>query len=388
MNPKRTWYQLLSKAQKQWLLASLAIILLIPALGWFADSGPVESTGFKTNTSMTLTQLAKELHVTKGSMARELGLPMKTSKKIPVADLGISMDQLEHASHHILSHVPSKLKYFIYFAIALWGLVFLVVIGRPRNSEIKEKKLWYPQWIYLLTLSVSVLAAGFLLGKSPNPMEGTVKVFKTMVGLYSDPLVKLASFVFFLFLAFIGNKIICGWACPFGALEELIYSLPVLKSIKKRKIPFWFSNAVRSLLFIAMLLFMFGILGGKKGFVLYHSLNPFNLFALDLESTVLQISVACYLLLSFVTYRPFCSFICPFGLASWFVEQISLFKVRVNTDKCTKCGACYLACPNNAIKDRVEEAKLPADCFSCTRCLNSCPVDAISYSCSSKPTGT
>ena len=196
MNEQTSWYGLLSKGQKRWLFGSLIFIVLITGLGWFAESGPAEGMSFKPDTSMTLAQLAKELHVTKGSMARELGLPMKTLKNIPVAELGISLDELDHAGHHILSHVPAKLKYFVYFAIVLWGLVFLVFTGRPEGSDIKERISWYPRWVYLLSLLISVFAAGFLLGKSPNPMEGTVKVFKTMVGLYSDPLVKLASFAF------------------------------------------------------------------------------------------------------------------------------------------------------------------------------------------------
>jgi Pyruvate/2-oxoacid:ferredoxin oxidoreductase delta subunit len=383
MNQQLSWYRLLSVGQKRWLFGSLLFIILITAIGFIKEPGSSGDVNFKPATSMTLAQLSKELEVTKGNIARELGLPLETSKVIPVAELGISIEQLDDATHHILSHVPAPLKYFVFFAIVLWGLVFLAFIGRPEGNEIKERKLWYPRWVYLFTLSLSVLAAGFLLGKSPNPMESAVKVFKTMVGLYPDPMAKLASLLFFFFLAFIGNKIICGWACPFGALEELIYSLPLFKSIKKKKIPFWFSNGIRTLLFVAMLLLMFGVVGGKRGFVLYHSLNPFNLFALDLESTVLQVAVLSYILLSFITYRPFCAFICPFGLLSWFVERISIFKVRVDSEKCTKCGACYLVCPNNAIKDRVEHASLPSDCFSCTRCLNSCPVDAISY-CRSK----
>lgn len=69
---------------------------------------------------------------------------------------------------------------------------------------------------------------------------------------------KLAAFAFFAVLAVIGNKLICGWACPFGALQELIYHLPILRKLGKRKIPFVASNTLRGTLFIVMLL-LFGI---------------------------------------------------------------------------------------------------------------------------------
>ena len=73
---------------------------------------------------------------------------------------------------------------------------------------------------------------------------------------------------------------ICGWACPFGAIQELIYSLPILRRLKQKKLPFFFTNTIRAGIFSAMLLFLFGIVGGRKGTVIYHYLNPFNLFNL------------------------------------------------------------------------------------------------------------
>ena len=379
MNLKTSWYQLLSKNQKQGLFASLVLVIVIIAVGYLLESNPANAQTFVPDTSLTLKQLAGKLGVTGGSIARELDLPMETKKDVAVASLGVSEETLMHASSHILSHVPSTTKYLVYLAIVIWSLSFLVYTGRPEGADSKERTRWYPQWVYFATLSVSAIFTGFVLGKSPNPMEGIVKVFKTMVGLYPDPPVKIASLCFFLALAFVGNKLICGWACPFGALQELIFSLPILKNMKQKKIPFWFSNGIRSLLFATMLLMLFGIVGGQKGYVLYHPLNPFNIFNLELEGTVMTIAVTTYLVLSFVTYRPFCSFICPFGLASWGIERISINKVRVDHEACTNCKACYKACPNNSIKDRVEKAKFPTDCFSCARCLNLCPVDAITY---------
>ncbi len=210
-------------------------------------------------------------------------------------------------------------------------------------------------------------------------MEGVVKVFKVMVGLYPDPMAKVIAFLFFIVLAVIGNKMICGWACPFGALQELVYSIPILKKIKKRKLPFIFTNTIRVCLFIAVLHFLFGIIGGRKGFVIYHYVNPFNLFNLDFEAFSILLTVIIALLVSFVIYRPFCQLICPFGLISWIVERFSILRVRIDKDKCTECGVCIKACPLEAAKGRVYGKRLLADCFSCARCLNVCPTDAIKY---------
>ncbi|GAH89252.1 unnamed protein product, partial [marine sediment metagenome] len=179
--------------------------------------------------------------------------------------------------------------------------------------------------------------------------------------------------------AVVGNKLICGWACPFGALQELIYHLPILRKLKKRRVPFVVSNTLRGMLFIVTLLLLFGIVGGRKGFVIYHFINPFNLFNLDIETVTVGATILVALVVSFGFYRPFCQFVCPFGFLSWLLERLSIFRVKIDRSRCTNCHACVSACPLDAAKGRVDGKVFPADCFSCARCLNVCPVDAIHY---------
>jgi len=128
-----------------------------------------------------------------------------------------------------------------------------------------------------------------------------------------------------------------------------------------------------------MLLFLFGIVGRRKGFVIYHYLNPFNLFNLDFDNWLILVTVIVFLILAFFMYRPFCHLICPFGLISWVAEKVSLMRVKVDHDKCTDCGACIKACPSQAAEGIVSGRLFGADCFSCARCLNVCPHDAIRY---------
>ncbi|MHC4708596.1 MAG: 4Fe-4S binding protein [Planctomycetota bacterium] len=198
---------------------------------------------------MSIREIIPKLDVTGKGLARELALPLDTPKKKPLNELGISQEQLDHATTHILSHRSTRRKYYLFAAIVLFGFVYLTRFGRPDNANISERKLWYPRIPYIISLLVAVLVCGFVLGKSPNPMEGTVKVFKSMVGLYPSMISKLLALVFFVALAIIGNKLICGWACPFGALQELVYSLPILRKMKRWKAPFWLTNTIRGGLF-------------------------------------------------------------------------------------------------------------------------------------------
>ncbi|MDP8261330.1 MAG: 4Fe-4S binding protein [Candidatus Kappaea frigidicola] len=374
-----SWFAQISFKQRIWLFATVAGMFAIIVVGTLLGSSGESTEPIGFNIDMSIKDITPQLGVTNKALARELELPLNVSKKEPLGTLGVTYQELEHAIEHILSHRDNMLKYYVFTALVLGGLVYLIRLGRPDGADSKSRRNWYPRVPHIVSLLLSVVIAGFLLGKSPNPMEALVKVFKAMVGLYPDPGMKVIAFVFFILLAIIGNKMICGWACPFGALQELIYSLPILRKIKQKKLPFILTNTIRAGLFLAMLLFLFGIIGGREGFVIYHYINPFNLFNLDFESLSIWLTVIIVLGGSFIIFRPFCQFICPFGFVSWIAERFSIFRIRVDKDKCTQCGACIKVCPLEAAKGKVAGNKMPADCFSCGRCLNVCPIDAIRY---------
>ena len=378
------WFSLLSARQRAWLFGTLLVILVILAYGVYVDMSAEKPTAKTFTIEMSLRQIAPNLGVTGRALARELKLDLEAPKQRPLKALGVSDATLQHAVDHLQSHRDSRLKYYVYVAVVLGAAVFLVRLGRPKDSDVKERKLWYPRAPYIAVLLISVVASGFLLGKSPNPMEGAVKVFKSAVGLYPDPVIKVLALLFFVALAVAANKAICGWACPFGALQELVYSFPLLRRLKRAKLRFWMTNTVRTVLFLFVLLFLFGVIGGRKGLVIYHFINPFNLFNLDFDLISVPITIFIVLAFAFAVYRPFCQFRCPFGLISWVCEKASVCRVNIDHEKCTKCGACIQACPLQAAKGRVEGKRFPADCFSCARCLNVCPVDAVRYGLASR----
>jgi len=376
---KPTYLNALSRRQRIGFFGAVLGAIVIVGVGLLLrpESKPPPAGTYTVD--MSLRQVARPLGVTGKALARELGLPINTTKGKPLRKLGISQKKLDHAVHHLEGHRPSTIKYYVYVALCLWALIFLLLLGRPANSTVEQRRVWYPRWPYLAALVVAVLAAGFLTGKSPNPMEGSIKLFKSLVGLYPSVAVKLGLFAFFAILAVIGNKLICGVACPFGALQELVFSLPGLKKVRPLKPSFWVTNSIRGALFLLSLLLLFGVLGGKPGYVVYHVLNPFNLFNFDVDYTVTWMVIVGSVVLGFLFYRPFCQLICPFGFLSWLLERISIFRVKVDPERCTECGTCAKACPLPAADDRVKGKLLPADCFSCARCLKVCPTDAIGY---------
>jgi len=253
----------MSKRQYIWLIAGSCLLATLLTIGFMQATPKAQIKPSAFSTEMTIKQIAPKLGVTGKALARELELPLDIKKTVPINALGINKQMLQHVVEHLLGHTESFLKYYLFAAMVLWGWIFLVKIGRPELMTLEQKKQWFPKIGYIIPLIVSVTVAGFLLGKSPNPMEGAVKIFKSMVGLYPDVGKKFLVFTFFIALAVVGNKLICGWACPFGALQELIFSLPFFKKTKRHRLPFAVTNTIRGVLFAVMLLLLFGVVGGK-----------------------------------------------------------------------------------------------------------------------------
>lgn len=43
-------------------------------------------------------------------------------------------------------------------------------------------------------------------------------------------------------------------------------------------------------------------------------------------------------LLSILVYRPFCRYLCPLGAVYGLFNPISLYRFRIDEERCTKCG--------------------------------------------------
>ncbi|MBN1472105.1 MAG: 4Fe-4S dicluster domain-containing protein [Syntrophaceae bacterium] len=369
----------MSLKQRIWFLAAIAIMASLIGVGAWMDAARIKSSPDGLSIDMSIREIAPKLNFSRRALALELGLSPDVSKRKPIRIYGVTQVKLDHIVEHTLLHRGGMLKYSVYLALVLGGLIFLVKLGRPNGADAENKSNAYPRTPYVVFLLVSILVVGFLLGKSPNPMEGIVKAVKAMAGFYSETWGYFTAFAFFILLAVIGNKMICGWACPIGALQELIYSLPMMKKIKRKKPPFVVTNTIRTALFLTMLwlLFSAGRSSGTRS--LYHNLNPFNLFDLHFENAVIAGTVIFVIIASFAIYRPFCQLICPFGWISWLAERFSIYRVRIDKDSCIHCETCANVCPTGSVKGLVKGKIMPADCFSCGRCLNVCPVDAIQY---------
>jgi len=321
----------------------------------------------------TLKELARRNNVKAGHLREELNLSSHIRGRATVSELGVTKEQVSNAVGHIRGDTLIR-------DITIAQLLFVIIISFIIFLLVYKKMSHLLKFLLLIG---SIIVIGFGLGKSLNPMTALVKVFKGLVGLEGNLDIRLIALFVFSLLAIIGTKAVCGWACPYGALQEFLHKLPLVSQWKKRnKIPFWITNAVRIGLFLFFLYDLSFDLMHLKGLgrVIYHYINPFNLFEWHFIPMSVGIYISTTLILSCFFYRPHCHFVCPFGLYSWILERISLFRIRINREQCTDCKACVKACPGFAMKGIYERATMSPDCFSCGECLMACKFDALSYS--------
>ena len=192
-----------------------------------------------------------------------------------------------------------------------------------------------------------------------------------------------------LFIGVLLGRVVCGFLCPFGWLQELLHKIPSKKfSTKKLHILTYLKYVILLLFVIVLPMTLVNEVGmGDPFFCKY--ICPAGILEggipLSLADPGIRASLgalftwkSCILLgvvvLSVFFYRPFCKWLCPLGAFYGLCNKISMYRLEVDADKCTACGACSRAC-----KMDVDVFRTPnhAECIRCGDCMASCPHQAI-----------
>ena len=226
----------------------------------------------------------------------------------------------------------------------------------------------------LTRLSILILLFclfGIFFPIHPSPLCAVTKAFtRYQIRCFIPPAMIVMAGAMTL-LTIMGNKSFCGWICPLGCMQEIFFKLS--RRIKKYKVPFSFTNLIRTLFFICFL-----IIVSIFTVNIYDFINPFELFHWHPQLYTLLI-VSVVLLASLIYFRPFCAFLCPVGFLSWICEYISIFRIYKNEALCTHCNKCIKESPCNAIGNIISDKALKPDCYSCGKCIESCPEGALSF---------
>ena len=186
------------------------------------------------------------------------------------------------------------------------------------------------------------------------------------------------------------GRVVCGFLCPFGWFQELLHKIPTRKfSTKKFHILTYLKYAVLLLFVIALPMTVVNEVGmGDPFFCKY--ICPAGILEGGIPLSAADAGIrsslgwlftwkSCILLgvivLSVFFYRPFCKWLCPLGAFYGIFNRISVYRIQVDREKCTACGACSRVC-----KMDVDVTRSPnsAECIRCGDCAASCPHRAIS----------
>jgi len=185
------------------------------------------------------------------------------------------------------------------------------------------------------------------------------------------------------------GRIPCGWLCPFGLLQEIIYKIPSPK-IRIPKFMSYFRYAFLVIMVIALPLFVLDEFGlGETWFCKW--VCPAGTFEAGIPLVALNenirsqvgllfswkmIVLALFLTWMVFSQRPFCRTVCPLGAILGLFNKVSLFRMFVDEDKCIKCNTCYNNCP---VELKGYESPNSPDCIRCLKCVDSCQYGALGY---------
>ncbi len=195
-------------------------------------------------------------------------------------------------------------------------------------------------------------------------------------------------------LGLLAGRLVCGWLCLFGLLQELLYKIP----LPKLTVPDKLDRVLRRLKFAVLLLLVVMLpllwrseLGvGEPFFCKYlcpvgtlEGGIPLVLLRQELRSAVGFLFYWKFTLLGLVLvasvfiHRPFCKYLCPLGAFYALFQKVSILRLGLDKAKCVSCGKCAQAC-HMGVSVTVDPNS--AECIRCGRCIRTCPTGALSFS--------
>ena len=251
----------------------------------------------------------------------------------------------------VVESIP-KVTGMIYAIAGFFILVYLF------HKDRFNKKIGY---FFIIASTIM----GFLVFAPILPNQFQLLILGNM-GDGTQGQIAIVGFLLFIILTFVFGRIFCGYLCPIGAIQELVYHMPTKKlKITNKNLPIF----VHSLFFVIFLILGFVF---SMGFLTYFGFRDF--FHLRIVSPFFYIFLT-LLAISIFIYRPFCRFFCPYGMLLSLVSAKSIFKLQ-RKDDCIDCKKCERVCPTNeAGRDDLKQ-----ECYLCNRCKDACPVNAVIYS--------
>lgn len=177
----------------------------------------------------------------------------------------------------------------------------------------------------------------------------------------------------------------CGWVCPLGFIQEMIFGfskflkkkLPVLRRFMAhigsyKRLLSNLDHYLRYLKYVVLAWIITGTI--LYGVMVFREYDPWatllNLAEFTFTTGVIVLGVI--FLASFFVERPWCRYACPLGAASGLLGKLSPIYLKREESTCKLCQVCTKACPMGLDVHNPKTIK-NADCITCLECVGACP---------------
>jgi ferredoxin-type protein NapH len=186
---------------------------------------------------------------------------------------------------------------------------------------------------------------------------------------------------------FIG-RMLCGWVCPFGLLQDLLQKIPSAKI----SLPHWTLYTKYALLILFV--FVTPYVWSESTLLSYCRLCPAGTLQASLPasiaagfsnvqtSTVLRwLALVAILVFAVLSARSFCRVLCPIAALLAPLNYLSFWAIKAPRESCLDCKKCDSAC-SVEIQPSVRIGKqIPAnrhlECIVCHECQTTCPPESL-----------
>ena len=196
---------------------------------------------------------------------------------------------------------------------------------------------------------------------------------------------------FLLTVGVVFGRFICGFVCPMGLLQDLLYRIRTPKLVLRLRFLRYLKYVVLVVFVVILPLAIANELSGlgQPWFCKYicpsgtifgaAPLVAVNEFLRQFTGAqfVLKMAIAFGVIISSVfIFRIFCRVLCPLGAIYALLNKIALLHMRCDHEKCISCGRCAKAC-----HIKIEPVSQPdsPECVRCGKCVGSCPQKALVY---------
>jgi len=150
----------------------------------------------------------------------------------------------------------------------------------------------------------------------------------------------VAFFVLPLLFSLFFGRVFCASVCPLGAMQELVAIAPIR-----------ISPALERVLGLGKYLYLglaaLGVATGA-GFLICRY-DPFVRIYRMSDNYTMLMAAALILLIGVFVARPYCRFLCPYGVLLGWMSRFSKHHLEIPPSPCVECRLCEDSCPYNAI---------------------------------------